>query len=121
MGVSLKSLLAFRVGNAGCNCLGAGLARIALVCGAGAVVLRLGGAAAMATGVPQRGPRTRTVDCRRVRVAFSVCPLLWRARRAYRPLAGDRTLSVFLFPRAERYNSRALSLWLRYALDHSRN
>src|SRR5229473_1185716 len=140
MGVFLKTLLAFRVGDADCGglCarfgggrggwafplplsgdLGASAPPVARVCGAGVVVLRLGRAASMGTGAPKHGLRTGTVDCRRGGADFSFCALLRRAHRAYRPLAGDRSLPVLLFPRAERYDCGSLFAWICNALEPS--
>src|SRR5712671_5946371 len=120
MGLFLVIFLAFRMGDADCGglCAGFGGGRggrafplplpgdlgtcpppTARVCGAGVVVLRLGRTPSMETGAPRRGPRTGTVDCRRGCPDFSFCALLRRAHRAYRPLAGDRSLPVLLFPR----------------------
>src|ERR1700676_5474756 len=77
MGVFLKIVLAFRMGDADCGGLCAGFggsrgmrafavplprdlgacpAPIGGMCGAGVVVLRIGSAASMGTGAPKRGP-----------------------------------------------------------------
>ncbi len=86
-------------------------------CGLCAAVFRLGSQASVETGAVKRGPRIGTVDRRRDRSSFSFCALLRCAHRAHRPPAGYRSLPVLLFPRAERYNSRAISKCLRNAME----
>ena len=97
MGILLKILLAFRVGNATrselrsgfsggggmpkssraiLGNLGIGQENICSVCGAGVVIRRLGGAAPMGTGAPERGPRSGIGGGLGDRAAFCFCALL---------------------------------------------